>query len=352
MAEKVETEEQLEALLARPYESTVELMRRLDGGIMILGVAGKMGPSLARLALEACNEAQVAKRVVGVSRFSDKEQRRALERIGVETMYCDLSNPAEVEKLPKLPNVIFMAGQKFGTVGSEPLLWIMNTVVPHNVARAFPSSRIVVFSTGCVYPLVPSGAAGCREADPVGPVGEYASSCVGRERIFQYYCDSNSTRVLLYRLNYAVEPRYGVLTDIAQCVSSGTPVDQSVSAFNAIWQGDANNRALLSLGHATCPPTTLNITGTETLRVQDIANGFARRFGTEPKFTGTDSGVAYLSDASRSVEMFGPPKVSLEQAMDWIAEWIMSGQRTLGKPTHFSVTDGQFLDETEKEKPE
>ena len=341
--EVITSEEQLDNFLARPYPELVEMMRRLEGDIMILGVGGKMGPSLARLALNACQEAGVRKRIIGVSRFSDKTARKTLQQVGVETIVCDLSNVEEVETLPAVRNVVFMPGRKFGGVGSESLTWMINTIVPANVARRFRDSNIVAFSTGCVYALVPPDTSGSVETDPPGPVGEYSNACLARERIFQYYSELYNTRVLLFRLNYAIDLRYGVLLDIAQNVYTGTPVDISVSTVNVIWQGDANNRALLCLEHIASPPAILNVTGAERLSVEALANQFAEIFGVDAKFTGVESGKAYLSNASRSIGLFGPPRVSVREMVQLVAEWVKRGGRTLGKPTLFEVTNGQFL---------
>jgi len=342
----IQAEAQLEALLAEPYPETVDLMRRLDGDVMILGAGGKMGPSLAHLAINACRAAGIQRRVIAVSRFSNAAQRAQLESWGVETVPCDLLDPDAVRGLPKTPNVIFMAGRKFGEIGSEPLTWMNNVIVPGNVARAFRESRIVAFSTGCVYPLVSPDAGGCRETEPPAPVGEYANSCLGRERVFEFASREFGTLVLLYRLNYAIDLRYGVLHDVARAVFDGDIVDLSVNAVNFIWQGDANNRAVLCLDHAASPAAVLNITGPETFTVCDLARQFAERFGKEVVFTGDEGNAkTYLSDASRSVALFGPRRVTAEQLIDWQAEWIARGGPSLGKPTHYQVTDGQFLDE-------
>jgi len=336
-------EDDLERTLASPYPELVEMMRRLDGDIMILGVAGKMGPSLATLALNACREAGVEKRIIGVSRFSDKAQREQLERRGVETITCDLADMKQVEVLPKVRNIIFMVGRKFGVVGSESETWKTNTVAPGNVVRAFAGARMVAFSTGCVYALVPTASGGSVETDAPDPVGDYARSCVERERIFQRCSEERGTPILLFRLNYAIDLRYGVLVDMAQDVYAGRPVDITVDAVNVIWQGDANNRALLCLEHTASPAAALNVTGPEILSVPSLAKEFGRIFQKEVKYTGTSSGIAYLSNATRSVNLFGPPRVSIPQLMDWVANWIGRGGKTLGKPTHFQVTDGQFL---------
>lgn len=341
---RIESESHLEEVLAQPYDETVDLMRRLTGDIAILGVAGKMGPSLAHLARRATDAAGVKRRIIGVARFSNPGQREFLESVGVETVACDLSDAAAVGRLPDAGNVIYMAGRKFGDVGSEPLTWIMNVVAPANVAARFAGSRIVAFSTGCVYPLVGRASGGCAEDVPPAPVGEYANSCLGRERIFEHFARTAATPVLQYRLNYAIDMRYGVLADVAERVWRGEPVDLTVSWANVIWQGDANNRAILCLEHAATPAAALNITGPETLCIADIAREFGRRFGKEVRFTGADADRQYLSNASRSVELFGPPRVTPGVLIDWTSDWFLNVGKLHGKPTHFTVTDGQFLD--------
>ena len=344
--EVISSEEALEEALATPYPELVEMMRRLDGDILILGVAGKMGPSLAHLAFNACKQAGVRKRIIGVSRFSDEAQRENLERLGIETIVCDLLNAEQVESLPKVKNVIFMVGRKFGMVGSESLTWTTNTSAPANVARSFWQSRIVAFSTGCVYALVSAATGGSVETDAPAPIGEYACSCLERERIFQQCSEQYGTPVLLFRLNYAIDLRYGVLVDIAQDVYAGRPVDITVAVVNVIWQGDANNRALLCLEHTSSPAAILNVTGPEILSARSVAEQFVRIFRKDVKYAGVSSGIAYLSNPARSVELFGPPRVSAQQLIEWIADWVRRGGRTLGKPTHFQVTDGQFLTQT------
>ncbi len=342
--EKIKDINALENLMAEPYPETIDLMEEIDGDILILGVSGKMGPTLAMLAVNAIKKAGVQKKVFGAATFRDEQLRERLESFGIETIKCDLLNIDEVRALPKVKNVIFMAGRKFGETGSESLTWMMNAVVPHNVGNYFNNSRIIVFSTGCVYPLVSVESGGCCENNPPAPIGEYANSCLGRERIFQYYCEKNKIPVLIYRLNYAIDLRYGVLADIARNVFLGKPVDLAVDAVNFIWQGDANNRALLCLKYASCPPKILNVTGSEIFSVKHLAKEFAKKFNKEAKFTGVFGGKAYLSNAKNSEELFGKPKVSKEQMIKWIAEWIADGGINLDKPTHFSVTDGQFLD--------
>lgn len=337
---------ELEKLLSTPYPETVELMKRLDGDIMFLGVAGKVGPGLARMAKRACEEAGVSKRIIGVARFSDSSQKTELEADGIETIVCDLSDAAQVKALPQVKNIIFLAGRKFGEVGSEPLTWVMNVVVPANVAQAFPASRIVAYSTGCVYALLPASNPGSKETDSPAPVGEYANSCLGRERMFEYYCEKNGAPLVQYRLNYAVDLRYGVLPDIARAVWEERPVSLAVPAFNCIWQGDNNNITFLSLEHAATPAAILNVTGPEKLLTKDVAEEFGRLFNKSVSYTGEPGEKMFLSDASHAVELFGKPRISAEELIKMTAQWISQGGRDLNKPTHFQVTDGQFLDES------
>ncbi len=340
-----QTEDQLEELLSRPSSATVEMMRRLKGDILVLGAGGKMGPTLCMVAVRACQEAGVTKTVTAVSRYSDPEARQRLESHGVRTISCDLADADAVAELPDALNVIYMAGRKFGEVGSEAQTWIMNVVVPANVAKKYASSRVVCFSTGCVYALLPPEHSGSTELDPPAPVGEYASSCMGRERVFEHYSTTHGTKVLLYRLNYAIDLRYGVLNDIATRIVAGEPVDTNVPYVNVLWQGDANNRALLCLEHAASPPRALNVTGSEKLSVEWLARELARRMGRAVTFTGDAGQKAYLSDARESMALFGQPEVSIETMLDWTADWVLRGGKMLNKPTHFQVSDGQFLDE-------
>jgi len=339
-----QSESELDAFLSLPYPETVAMMQRLPGDLAILGAGGKVGPTLAAMALQACREAQVKKRIYAIDRFPEPGSRERLDRLGVETIACDLLDPQAVAALPKAENVLFLAGRKFGVVGSESLTWMINAILPDRVAREFKKSRIVAFSTGCVYALRPTSGSGSKETDIPLPVGEYANSCLARERIFEYYSENHGTPVLIYRLNYAVDIRYGVLVDIARPIFEGRPLSRSVGALNCIWQGDAVNRALLCLEQAASPAAVLNITGEETLTLEAVAQEFSQRFGKPVEFTGADSGKAYLSDASRSIELFGKPKVSASTLIGWVADWMKAGGRSLDKPTHFQVTDGQFLD--------
>jgi nucleoside-diphosphate-sugar epimerase len=326
--------EELEDELSRPSGADVEFLRQLEGDILILGAGGKMGPSLARLCRRAADAAGGARRIVGVS-------RRLVAAPGIDWLCCDLLDRAQVARLPDCPNVLYLAGRKFGSSDSPELTWAMNTVTPANVAERFRRSRIVVFSTGNVYALRPVAAGGARETDAPAPVGEYAQSCLGRERVFEYFAKSHGLRCLFFRLNYAVDLRYGVLVDIARKVHAGEPVDLTVPAFNVIWQRDANSYALRALGHCGTP-RILNITGLETVAVRDAAEFFAARFGRSCRFLGDPGPVALLSDASAAAALMGPPGVDAARLMEMVAEWVLAGGESLHKPTHFEVADGKF----------
>jgi nucleoside-diphosphate-sugar epimerase len=338
----IRTEGELEERLSRPSAADVEFMRELEGDLLILGVAGKMGPSLARRARRAADEAGVRKRIVGVARFSNPRVREELESAGVETICADLLDEEQLQALPELPNVIYMAARKFGTTGNEYLTWALNTYLPGRVAERFRRSRIVAFSSGNVYPLVPIAHGGPTEATPPDPVGEYAQSVLGRERMFEYFSARYGTPVTLLRLNYATDLRYGVLVDIALKVYQRQPVNLAMGQVNVIWQGDANSVALRAFRLCQSPPAVLNVTGPETVSVRSLAWKFARRFGVEPIFEGTEAPTALLSDASLCHRLFGYPEVTLEQMIEWVAEWIRAGVVLWNKPTHFEVRDGRF----------
>lgn len=340
--ETLRDEEELDDVMSRPHPDVTGLMGRLEGDIGILGIAGKMGLSLGALAVRAIRAAGVSRKVYGVSRFSDTAAMAALEKSGVIPLRCDLLDPEAVRKLPPFPNVVFMAGRKFGTGGQESLTWAMNTIVPANVCGHFRQSRIVAFSTGCVYPLIPEERGGCVESDPPDPVGEYAQSCLGRERIFEYFSRSQGTPVCLLRLNYALDVRYGVIHDLARSVWEGRPVSRTVGHFNGIWQGDANAQALRALELCSSPPAILNITGPETLSVAGVAETLGRLMGRKVTYEGDPGPVAYLNNASRARGLFGCPHVPVEQVIRWTADWVMHGGRSLGKPTHFEVADGKY----------
>lgn len=322
----------LEDALSRPTDADLDSLRRLPGDILILGAGGKMGPSLARLCRRSSPD---DRRIIAVS-------RRTVDIPGVEPIACDLLDRAAVARLPLCPNVLYLAGRKFGSTGNPELTWAMNTVVPAIVAERFVESRIVVFSTGNVYPLRRPSTGGSLESDRTAPVGEYAQSCLGRERVFEYLSTSHGLRCVLFRLNYAVDLRYGVPVDIARKVFAGEPVDLTMPAFNAIWQRDANSYALRSLELCASPPRILNVTGPDILRVRDTANVFAARFGKPAIFTGTEGPAALLSDARVCHDLLGSPSLTSSELLDMVANWVEAGGESLHKPTHFEVSDGKF----------
>lgn len=335
------TEPALEDWLSQPTAAAVETCRRLQGGILLLGVGGKMGLSLARMVRRASDLAGVRRRVIGVSRFSSARAAESLREAGVEAIACDLSDREAVSRLPDAPNVIFMAGQKFGTSEAPELTWVANTLVPAIVAERYAASRIVVFSTACVYSLTSIENA-CDETAPLNPPGEYASSCLGRERLFTHFSKQHGTPGLLFRLSYAIDLRYGVLHDVAHKVAQGLPVDVTMGYANVIWQGDANARAIQCLEHVASPPVALNITGLERVSVRELAVRFGERLGKPAVITGTEAPTAWLFDARRSFDLLGPTSVSLDAMIEATAHWIQAGGPSLGKPTHFETRDGQF----------
>lgn len=338
----VSTEEDLKAVLSEPYDEDIAWARRLDGEVMVLGAGGKMGPTLIRRIVRAMEEAGSETTVYAVSRFSDRSKKDELEALGAETIAADLLDETALAALPECPNVIYMAGMKFGATGQEPLTWAMNAYLPGRVAERFADARIVAFSTGNVYPMVPPQSGGPVETDPVGPVGEYAQSCLGRERVLQHFARQNGTPMCLLRLNYAVEARYGVLVDIARKVYEGEPISLGMSHVNVIWQGDANSVCFRALELCSSPADILNVTGPETLSVRSLAEEFARRFGRTATFEGEEGDTALLNDASRCHRLFGAPHVSVETVIDLVADWVERDGAMLGKPTKFETKDGQF----------
>lgn len=333
----------LDELLSQPSEATIAALRDLPGDIVILGVGGKMGPTLARMAKRALVLAgpnHHRRRVFGVSRFSSSGLPAQLASWGIEPIQADLLDRAAYDRLPDAPNVVYMAGMKFGTSGQESLTWAINTHVPALVCERYPDSRIAAFSTGNVYAL--QAGRGSSEDDAPAPIGEYAMSCLGRERIFEHHSRTRGTTVAVLRLNYATELRYGVLVDIAARVLSERPVPLAMGYLNAIWQGDASAMSLQALAHAASPPLVLNIAGPEVLSVRAVATEFATRLGTRVTFEGTEGPDALLSDARRAYELFGLPRVSTPQLISWIAGWTRLGGESLGKPTHFEERAGRF----------
>jgi nucleoside-diphosphate-sugar epimerase len=332
---------QYESLLS-PSDALIADVAALKGDIMILGVGGKMGPALARLAKQAVDRAGVRKRIMGASRFSEAGLKDELNHFGIETYEADLLEDDQLNALPSAENVLYLAGTKFGTSGNESFTWAMNAYLPGRVAQKYKNSRIVAFSTGNVYHLTPVLMGGADETFTPEPVGEYAQSCLARERLFQYYSSKHSTPILIYRLNYANDVTYGVLLDIARGVKEKKPIDLSMGHVNVIWQGDANEIALRALHHCSLPSKILNVTGPETLSVRWIANEFGKLFGQQPEFVNQEQDTALLSNAAESCRLFGHPKVSLKEMMTLIADWINEGGRILNKPTHFQERTGQF----------
>ena len=332
-------ERELDELLSTPRRETVAALDACPGDIVVLGAGGKMGPTLSRMAARAVNG---TRRVIAVSRWSSRDAERALNEQGVETVRCDLLDRAAVAALPDAPNVIFMAGQKFGTAAAPTVTWAMNTIVPANCAERYRDSRIVAFSTGNVYALTPVDVGGSRETDPLGPVGEYAASCVGRERVLELGAEQHGTRVAIVRLNYAIDLRYGVLVDIALRVHGDDAIPLGMGFVNVIWQGDANRIVLECLPHAAAPAFVVNVTGPEVLSVRTIAEWFGARFGRPVRFAGSENADALLSNTERMRSLFAPPETSLEQMLERVADWVERGGPVLGKPTRFEARDGRF----------
>jgi nucleoside-diphosphate-sugar epimerase len=340
--ELIENEEQLEEMLSRPGKEVISMLSRIEGDIMFLGVGGKIGPSLASMAKRACDQAGVKKRIIGVSLFESEEHRKKLEDFGIETIHGDLLDIGFLESLPFVKNIFFLAGMKFGSVDNLPHTWAVNTFLPALIAEFFKQSRIIAFSTGCVYTLVSVKSGGSMETDLPAPVGEYAQSCLGRERMLEYGSKKNNTPVCLIRLNYSVELRYGVLVDIAMKVKCRQPVDLTMGYFNVIWQGDVNDIVLRSIENTGSPARVLNLTGQEILSVREVATEFAKLFSTDVRFSGEEAATALLSNSTLTRSLFGVPKVSVGKVIQWTADWINQNGRLLGKPTHFEVRDGKY----------
>jgi nucleoside-diphosphate-sugar epimerase len=339
---QIQSVSELEDALSAPSKDDIALMRKLQGDILILGAGGKMGPSLAKLAKRACEAAGSQRRIVAASRFGSDAARRDLESAGIHVITCDLLNPDDVSGLPRCENILYLAGRKFGSSDRPDLSWAMNAIAPSFAARHFRDSRIVAFSTGNVYAFKDVSSSGATEDEPPSPVGEYAQSCLARERIFEYYSREFGTPCLLFRLNYASDLRYGVLVDIARNVYTGEPVDLKVPAFNIIWQRDANSYALRCLDLCTSPPKVLNVTGAERVSVEEAAGFFAQRFQRDLRLRGTGGRTALLSDASLCHRLLGLPSVPATVLLEWVAQWVIAGGENLNKPTHFEVADGRF----------
>ena len=339
LPERFDSVEHLEDVMTTPSPALLADLERAPGDLLVLGVGGKMGPTLARLAKRAVPKREV----IGVARFSEPGLRSALTAVGVRTIECDLLDRAAVARLPAAPNIVFMAGRKFGSTGAEHLTWAMNALAPAIVAERFAHSRIVAFSTACVYPFVPVTGGGATENTPTTPPpGEYANSCVARERLFQHFSNVAGTPGRLIRLSYAVDMRYGVLHDVARKVLAREPIDLATGYVNVIWQGDANSQALRALAHCTVPTSGLNVSGPAATRVRALATAFGERLGVAPVFRGSEAESAWLVDTTAAQRLFGPPDVPLERLVDWTADWVARGLPALGKATHFEVRDGNY----------
>lgn len=332
----------LEQELLKPTDALVADIGKIEGDIIILGVGGKMGPSMAKLARKAIEKAGISKRVIGVSRFSEAGTREELEAEGIETISADLLNEEELASLPDAPNILYLAGTKFGTTGKEAFTWAMNSYLPGRVAERYKNSRIVAFSTGNVYPFVPINSGGLSEEVTPAPVGEYGQSCLGRERIFQYFSDRYQIPTLIYRLNYAIDLRYGVMLEIAKSVMAEKPIDLTTGNVNVIWQGDANEIAIRSLLHCDVPANILNVTGPETLSVKWLAEQFGLLLDKKPQFVNEIQPMALLNNASKAHKLFGYPRVTVRQMIEMTVAWLQAGGKTINKPTHFQERKGQF----------
>lgn len=328
--------------LLQPSDDLVADIARLDGDIIILGVGGKMGPALAKMARQAVDKAGIKKRIIGVARFSENGLQQQLNEAGIETIKADLLNEDAFQQLPEVENVLYLAGVKFGTTGNESLTWAMNSYLPGRVAEKYKHARIVAFSTGNVYPLTNASGPGATEDLSPEPIGEYAQSCLGRERIFQYFSSKNNTPVLIYRLNYANDVTYGVLLEVAKAVKEKRPIDLAMGTVNVIWQGDANEIALRCLHHCTVPAKILNVTGPEAVSIRWLAEQFGVLFGESPVFFNEEQPTSLLSDAAECFRLFGYPKVSLDQMIELIPQWIEQGGKTINKPTHYAERKGKY----------
>ena len=338
----IQTETQLESYLSEPTDEVIASIATLEGDILILGVGGKMGPTLAKQAKRAIDHAGVTKKVIGVSRFSTHGVREGLQEAGIETIAADLLSEDCLRNLPDIQNVILMAGRKFGSTGNEGLTWAMNGYMPGRVADKFKDARLVIFSTGNVYPLTPVSHGGATECVPPNPIGEYAQSCLSRERICTYFSSQFGTPMAILRLNYAIDLRYGILLDIAEKVYREESISLEMGNVNVIWQRDANAVVLRVFAHCQSPPLILNVTGPETVSVRYLASRFGALFKKSPHFEGEEAATALLSNASECHRLFGYPRVSLGQMIEWVGEWVRIGGTTLQKPTHFEARDGKF----------
>jgi nucleoside-diphosphate-sugar epimerase len=328
----------LEDILSEPTEATRKIVATLNGDIVILGAGGKMGPTLAMMLRKTSD----GKNIYAVSRFSERAVKAIIEQTGVKTIEADLLDESQYCKLPKVENVFFLAGMKFGTSGNQPLTWALNSFLPGMIARHYKNARIVAFSTGNVYPLVDINSGGAREDTMPEPVGEYAQSCLGRERMFQYFSQLYDTPVTIVRLNYANEPRYGIIVDLTLKILNDEPIDLTMGAVNLIWQRDANDYIIQAISLAKSPPTILNVTGPDKVPIRQLAEQISKELDKEPKFISKETKTALLSNASYCFSLFGKPKTTLENMVTLIVKWITSGKKVLNKPTKYNIRNGKF----------
>jgi len=340
--ERISTEEELDELLTRPRPALIDAVRRLNSPLLVLGAGGKMGPTLAVMARRAALAGGSDLEVIAVSRFSDVKAQEWLQSQGVQTLSCDLMDRQSLDGLPEATSIVYMIGAKFGTTQQPAHTWTINALIPAYVAERYRNAHIVALSSGNVYPLVPVGSGGSQETDPLTPLGEYANSCVARERIFEFFSRRNGTPMVLIRLNYAVELRYGVLVDIAQKVQAGQPIDITMGYLNCIWQADANEMILRTLAMTEAPPLVLNITGAETFSVRWLAQRFGELLGREVHIIGQEAETALLSNSAKARALLGNPPTPIERVLQWTAQWLKDGGRLLAKPTHFEVRDGKY----------
>lgn len=338
----IRSEHDLEALLTSPSRPLQDFIHRVSGPLLVLGAGGKMGPTLAVLARNAAIAAGHPLEVIAVSRFGDTQARGWLEAQGVKTRQCDLLEAAQLGALPDCANLVYLVGLKFGTAQNPAATWAVNTLVPSRVAERFPAARIVALSTGNVYPLSEVARRGSPESSSLTPIGEYANSAVARERIFDFYSQANHTPMALLRLFYAVELRYGVLVDLARKVYAREPIELASGYFNCIWQGDANEMILRALSLAATPASVWNLCRPEIFSVRQVAEQLGELLGRTPQFVGSESATALLGNSDRLCQALAEPAVRLEPMLEWIAEWVRTGGRDLGKPTHFEVRDGKY----------
>lgn len=335
--QQINTETQLIDQMTTPSNAVKDAVAKIDGDILILGIAGKMGPTLGELLVRAG-----ASKVIGVSRFSNPADQDDLNARGITTQKCDLLDDKALQALPDAPYIYLMAGHKFGATGNEALTWAMNTMLPGKVLQRFPKSRIIYVSSGNVYKYTPVTSSGATEADPVEPIGEYAMSRLGGERLAEFYSQQQNTPLSIVRLFYATELRYGILIDIAQKIYSQTPINLAMGHVNQIWQGDANAYLAQMFPLCNSPANIINMTGKNVLSVRELSTALGEKMGITPIFEGTESDNALLGDATKMFDQLGTPQIPIDTIVNWVAHWVTHDGKTLGKPTKYESRTGKF----------